>query len=502
MENKNSDISFLSDIYNKYMDIASASEKKGNFIVANKHYYLAANTLIKIIENTPDGSLKDARVKKAKSIIAHADSLPKSNNVVYKTNKGASQQEDEEGGKQWESAQIPNIHFEDVIGLEDVKEEIRVKMINPIKYPEKYKYYNKKAGGGVILYGPPGTGKTMIAKAIACEVGAKFYAIKSSDIVSKWVGDSEKNIASLFEEANKQERAIIFIDEMDSLFKKRGEDPNNDKRVNEFLQQIDGFASKNENLLVLGATNRPWDIDDAAKRSGRFSEKIYIHLPDKVAREGLFRLYLKNAPLSADVFISELADMTNGFSGADIMEVAEKAKERPLSVYISTDRPEPITRKDLFEAIRHVGLGIDCGDVGEYERYANKNGGMFVNRVVAPSPVEPAPRPQVVEAPRVIVEPVKEALDIEFLEKEFNFVPGQSYSLEFYCSKDYPQLFVKIDSKNLACTRKIHNYQTSKFSVDNPGDYKVSILDGDGKVVKDDIVIKFLPPLVEDDMGL
>ena len=270
MENKNSDISFLSDIYNKYMDIASASEKKGNFIVANKHYYLAANTLIKIIENTPDGSLKDARVKKAKSIITHADSLPKSNNVVYKTNKGASQQEDEEGGKQWESAQIPNIHFEDVIGLEDVKEEIRVKMINPIKYPEKYKYYNKKAGGGVILYGPPGTGKTMIAKAIACEVGAKFYAIKSSDIVSKWVGDSEKNIASLFEEANKQERAIIFIDEMDSLFKKRGEDPNNDKRVNEFLQQIDGFASKNENLLVLGATNRPWDIDDAAKRSGRF----------------------------------------------------------------------------------------------------------------------------------------------------------------------------------------------------------------------------------------
>ncbi|MGI5842527.1 MAG: AAA family ATPase, partial [Christensenellales bacterium] len=204
--------SLLNDKYNIYLQKAKAEHKKGNEAGAKKNYLLAAETLMKLAKLSSD-KLKTARIQKAKNLANIADSLGKEESTGVKTQtkpKAQSKEEDKkELVKNWQAATIPNISFDDVVGLDKVKKAIFLRMINPIKYPDKYKLYNKKTGGGVLLYGPPGTGKTMIAKAIANEVGAKFYVIKGSDIISKWVGESEKNISALFEVASQDERAII-----------------------------------------------------------------------------------------------------------------------------------------------------------------------------------------------------------------------------------------------------------------------------------------------------
>ena len=211
-------INVLSDTFELYMKKGREAKEKGNIALAKRNFLLASETMMKIAKQS-QGKLKEARMERARRLIELSDNINKRPQVSSVKKDNNSNTEEDEDLKKWESAKIPDIKFSDVAGLEDVKKAITIKMINPVKYPEKYKLYGKKTGGGVLLYGPPGTGKTMIAKAIANEVGAKFYAVKGSDIVSKWVGDSEKNINSLFQAANKQDRAIIFIDEMDSLIK-------------------------------------------------------------------------------------------------------------------------------------------------------------------------------------------------------------------------------------------------------------------------------------------
>lgn len=354
--------SLLFDKYNIYLENAKKYEKDNNVVLAKRNYLLAAETLMKLAKQSSD-TLKKTRYDKAKSLASKAEYLTVENKI--KTSKN----QDDKNIKKWESAEIPNINFSDVIGLEDVKRAIQIKMINPIKYPDKYKIYKKKMGGGLLLFGPPGTGKTMIAKAIANEVGAKFYVVKGSDIVSKWVGESEKNINALFETAKNDDLAIIFIDEMDSLLAARGLDVHNDKRVNEFLQQIDGFTSKNQNLLVLGATNRPWNIDSAALRSGRFSQKVYVPLPDEKARTFLFKKYLSDLPLDKDVSINEFVSLTENYSGADIEEVCDRAKEEPLLKAIKTDSVVKITKNDIINAIRSIKVSTNFDELKKFQEF-------------------------------------------------------------------------------------------------------------------------------------
>lgn len=361
-------MSVLDDKFNMYYSAARKAYSAGNGAQAKRNYMLAAETLLELAKlSTP--RLKEARVQRAKRLLEIAENI----DGAIARNKfpagSAEDEKEEDGGREWTAAEVPDIHFSDIAGLEDVKKAITVRMINPVKYPEKYKLYNKKSGGGVLLFGPPGTGKTMIAKAIACEVGARFYAVKGSDIVSKWVGESEKNINSLFDTARADKLAIIFIDEMDSLIAKRGTDAHNDRRVNEFLQQIDGFAGSAPNLLLLGATNRPWDIDGAALRSGRFSQKIYVPLPDAPARRFMFDKSLRGAPVAQDVDVDELVGLTEGYSGADIEEVCDRAKEDPLLRSIATDGVVPVTRADFLGAIKAVPPSVTAAEVERFEKF-------------------------------------------------------------------------------------------------------------------------------------
>lgn len=354
------DIELLNDTFNLYMQKGKEAKEKGNFTLAKRNFMLAGETMMKLAKAS-HGTLREARMKRARRIVELSSNMQEK--------KKEEKDSGDEDVKKWQSAEIPNIHFSDVAGLEDVKKAIKIRMINPYLHPDKYKLYNKKTGGGVLLYGPPGTGKTMIAKAIACEVGAKFYSVKGSDIVSKWVGESEKNINALFEEANKQDRAIIFIDEMDSLLGKRGVDTHNDKRVNEFLQQMDGFSGKNPNLLLLGATNRPWDIDSAVLRSGRFSQKIYIPLPDAKARKFMIEKSMKNVPVSKDFDIDKIVAKTEMFSGADIDELCDRAKDEPLLKAIEEDRVILITNADFDNVLKVFPPSVTEADLKLFDKF-------------------------------------------------------------------------------------------------------------------------------------
>lgn len=364
---KEANITVLSETFDLYMANGKKAKEKGNITLAKRNFMLAGETMMRMAQLSK-GKLKEVRLERARRLVELAENLHKK---PEKINKKEDVEEDEEI-KKWQAAEVPNISFADVAGLEDVKKAITIRMINPVKYPDKYKMYAKKSGGGVLLYGPPGTGKTMIAKAIANEVGAKFYAVKGSDIVSKWVGESEKNINSLFEEANRQERAIIFIDEMDSLIGKRGIDTHNDKRVNEFLQQIDGFAGRNQNLLLLGATNRPWDIDSAAMRSGRFSQKIYLPLPDAAARRFMIEKNMKNVPVEKDFDINKIVDQTENFSGADLEELCDRAKDEPLLKAIATDSVVLVSNADFENVLAIMPPSVTQKEIKLFEDYNNE----------------------------------------------------------------------------------------------------------------------------------
>lgn len=362
-------INVLSDTFNLYMKKGKEAKAKGNITLAKRNFLLASETMMQMAKLS-QGKLKEVRMDRARGLVEIAENLNKRPEKVTKKNDGDNaKNEEDEDVKKWQTAKVPNIKFSDVAGLEDVKKAITIRMINPIKYPDKYKMYGKKTGGGVLLYGPPGTGKTMIAKAIANEVGAKFYAVKGSDIVSKWVGDSEKNINSLFEEANKQDRAIIFIDEMDSLIGKRGVDTHNDKRVNEFLQQIDGFAGRNPNLLILGATNRPWDIDSAAMRSGRFSQKIYLPLPDAPARKFMIEKNMKGVPVAPDFDIDKIVAETEMYSGADLDELCDRAKDEPLLKAIATDSIILVTNQDFDNVLEKMPPSVTKSELKLFDDY-------------------------------------------------------------------------------------------------------------------------------------
>ena len=375
---KETNMNVLSDTFNLYMQKGKEAKEKGNITLAKRNFLLASETMMQMAKQS-QGKLKEVRMDRARRLVEISDNLHKK---PEKINKKTDQEEDEEDDdvKKWQTAEIPKIKFSDVAGLEDVKKAITIRMINPIKYPDKYKMYGKKRGGGVLLYGPPGTGKTMIAKAIANEVGAKFYAVKGSDIVSKWVGDSEKNINSLFQEANKQDRAIIFIDEMDSLIGRRGLDTHNDKRVNEFLQQIDGFAGRNPNLLLLGATNRPWDIDSAAMRSGRFSQKIYLPLPDAPARKFMIEKNMKGVPVAKDFDIDRIVEQTEMYSGADIEELCDRAKDEPLLKAIATDSVILVTNKDFDDVLEKIPPSVTEKELKQFEEYNNEINSYIKNK--------------------------------------------------------------------------------------------------------------------------
>jgi len=246
--------------------------------------------------------------------------------------------EDKESSKlksQLESAIVtekPNVQWDDVAGLYQAKEALKEAVILPRKFPQLF-VGKRRPWAGILLYGPPGTGKSYLAKAVATEADAKFFAISSSDLMSKWQGESEKLVKSLFTMARDEEHAIIFIDEIDSMCGSRSEgESESSRRVKtEFLVQMQGVGKGSNGILVLGATNVPWELDPAIRR--RFEKRIYIPLPDAPARSYMAKLHLGDTPNSLqDPDFESIGERTDGFSGSDIAVMVREALMEPLRV--------------------------------------------------------------------------------------------------------------------------------------------------------------------------
>ena len=241
--------------------------------------------------------------------------------------------------------------FIHIAGMDDLKKSIRLQIIEPFINPGLFAKFRKKAGGGILLYGPPGCCKTMLARAVANECNASFLAIGISEILSMWQGESERNLALMFDKARSQKPCVMFFDELDALAFARSKASSDVSRkiVNEFLSQLDGFDSANDQVLILAATNMPWDVDPAMKRPGRFARQVFVPPPDAVARTRIIELALESVP-HGTVDAAAIARATEQFSGADVDALVERAKEYVLTEYLETRREREITQEDLVRA--------------------------------------------------------------------------------------------------------------------------------------------------------
>jgi SpoVK/Ycf46/Vps4 family AAA+-type ATPase len=231
-----------------------------------------------------------------------------------------------------QSVPAERVRFSSIVGMEDLKKSIRIKIIEPYLNPGLFARFRMNSGGGILLYGPPGCGKTMVARAVANECNAQFISVGISDVLNMWMGESERNLAAMFDKARSAVPCVLFFDELDALAFSRAKSSSNTTRtvVNEFLSQLDGVGRENRGILVLAATNMPWDVDDAMKRPGRFARQIFVPPPDLAARQEMLVSKLVGVPCG-DLDFAQLATRIEHYSGADIDGLIELAKESAVA---------------------------------------------------------------------------------------------------------------------------------------------------------------------------
>ena len=315
------------------------ADKCEDYENAFQYYSKAAEKLNYIRKYDENQYNKDVYTKKATEYINRAKDIKKAmEKGKGKEKKGGNGEgdEDEEAKKLEEQlsgclvSEKPNVKWSDVAGLDKAKEALKEAVVLPIRFPQLFQG-KRKPWKGILLYGPPGTGKSFLAKAAATETGGKFFSVSAANIVSKWMGESEKLIKGLFDLARKNRPAVIFLDEIDSVLSARSDSENDATRrlKTEFLIQMQGVGNDDEGILVLGATNIPWGLDPAVRR--RFQKKIYIGLPEVDARRVMFQLNLgKTANTLTEEQFDDLAERTEGYSGSDIATLTQDAIYEPI----------------------------------------------------------------------------------------------------------------------------------------------------------------------------
>lgn len=460
---------------------AQVAESNGNLKLAKELYIKAAEVLFKVANKSPK-ELKSVRLDKVKYLILRANNLKiKKSNIEEDMSDTSNPDKNE-----FKEGKIPDVKFKDVIGIEKIRPIIEKKIFQPLKYPEHFKKYGMKAGGGVLMYGPPGTGKTTMAKAIANEAGAAFYEIKSSDILDKYVGESEKNIKRLFDLARKEKFAIIFFDDMETLFKKRGTSDHSDQRVTEFLTQIDGFQGRASNILLLGSTNAPWLIDEAVGRSGRFTEKIYVALPNFEDRILLFKKFLENIPCDDKIDFNTLAEMTDTYSGSDIFEVCNHAKERALDVYIDTNKLENVNQDDLIRGIKMITPFAGEDYFRKIEAYHTSKTSIH----------EKQEKKTTIKVDEVINELPK----VKEFDKKIYLIPGELPKVRFVLTEFTEDINIEIDTSRYVCFKDLNYIVTDELNITEAGTYSLSIFKKDQLL--DTIEVEFVKGVEKNNMGI
>jgi transitional endoplasmic reticulum ATPase len=373
------------DQFERYKQKGLDARRAGQWDSARIYLLEAARAMLELSKSAQGDELQQARRATSQKLLELAKDCEKaksenrkSQSAGRKSGGGAessSESEGEQKASDWIVREKPNINFSHVAGLEDVKEDIRLKMLYPFAHQELAEKFGINAGGGVLMYGPPGTGKTMLAKATAGEIDATFFRVSPADLLSKWVGEAEQNIKKLFDSAAQEPRAIIFIDEIEALVPARRDEGSSvmQRVVPQILQGMEGFDKKKGSpILFMGATNVPWQLDPAVLRPGRFDEKVYIPLPDLPARRKMLEIYLSKRPLDADVNLDDLATKLDGYSGADIKYICDRSATVPFLRSVATGQEGDIDGQILADVIADTQKSVNREMLKRFDEWAGQ----------------------------------------------------------------------------------------------------------------------------------
>jgi len=359
-------------------------DKEKNYSEAIPYYLDAAEALMKAIKFERNPQVARSLKKKAEMYISRSKEL---RNLLErkKERRSSAGSDDEEDKLEGAISDIivtekPNIRLNEIAGLETAKQTLREAIVLPLMRPDLFSGA-RKPWKGILLFGPPGCGKTLLAKATAAEVDATFFNVSASSIISKWLGESEKLVRTLFELSREKQPSIIFIDEVDALAGARGGEHDAMRRVKtELLTSMDGLSSsETDRIVTVGATNMPESIDGAFRR--RFERRIYIPLPDFPARAAIFGFNTKGVDLADEVDFEVLAEITEGYSGSDIAMVCREAIMTPIreldmsgAIDDISIKARAVTQDDFIDAIEAINPSVSEDEIEKYDQWNEEFG--------------------------------------------------------------------------------------------------------------------------------
>jgi len=366
-------MSFHADKKREHEEAAEKALASGDYAKAFFHTGKAADYGLNLAEQS-EGKIRKAYLDDATELMKIAQELKKKaeQKKPGQAQKAVKEETDKEkaAGADWLVTEKPKVRLSDIAGMATVKNKLAEMVIEPLKHAEQAKEWGVTAGGGILLYGPPGNGKTTLGKAVAGELDAAFFYATGAELRSKWHGESEKRLRELLQAARAQPVSVLFLDDMDGLLPKRGGDSVVDNRiVVQFLAEVGGFEESENVLLLLGATNKPWGIDEAVFRTGRFDEKIFVDLPDKPAIEFILKKHLGGAPLAPDIDVSKIADELDGYSGSDVVAIAQSAKRAGFRRAISGGSNQ-LSADDIRTAMKTIPSSATPKMMKQYADFA------------------------------------------------------------------------------------------------------------------------------------
>lgn len=367
----------------QYAAQAVRLDQMGDTEQAATYYRKAIESLTRLVKLYPDYNLNRVYIdrvtvyKERVRVLQDGSSLDEQRPTVTFSSETTTVRSEKSSSEDVAPQEKPNVKWGEVAGLEDAKKAIKEAIVYPVQRPDLFPLGWPR---GILVFGPPGCGKTLLAAAVATEIDADFVMVDAANIMSKWLGVAEQNVAKVFASARKtaQERpVIIFIDEVDSLLGAHTQEVGGEVRMrNQFLKEMDGIIDKGNNyhLYVIAATNKPWDLDWAFIR--RFQKRIMVPLPDYETRLQMFELYTKQLDLSSDVDVRELARVTDGFSGSDVRDICQSVRLEVIRELFESGQadnklaqPRPVALKDFMETLAGRKPSVSQRMVTEYEKW-------------------------------------------------------------------------------------------------------------------------------------